>query len=82
MRIQANDEKKIVTIWLTGEDQANPDSSAFLDPIIKAWRAKSYYPVVFRSGKSDLYDSTAGLLIHNRDSAVRKEIENEKAVKT
>lgn len=81
MRIQQNEEKKIVTIWLTSEDQANPDCDVFIDPIIKTWKSKAYYPVVFRSGRSNLYDSTAGLLLHNRDSAVRKEIEHEKNVK-
>lgn len=82
MRIQTNDEKKIVTIWLTNEDQANPDCSAFLDPLISAWKAKAYYPVVFRSGRGELYDSTAGLLLHNRDASVRKEIETEHAVRS
>lgn len=78
MRIQTNEEKKIVTIWLTHDDQANPYCTAFLDPLISAWKAKAYYPVVFCSGKNDLCDSTAGLLLHNRDTAVRREVENEK----
>ena len=35
MRIQTNDEKKIVTIWLTNDDQADPSCSEILDPILK-----------------------------------------------
>lgn len=81
MRIQTNEEKKIVTIWLTGDEQLNPYCSAFLDSLISAWKAKQYFPIIFRSGKNDLYDSTAGLLLHNRDAAVRKEIEIEKNIR-
>lgn len=81
MRIQTNDEKKIVTIWLTGDEQANPECGAFLDSLVRTWQAKSYIPVIFRSGKNDLYDSTAGLLLHNRDTAVKKEMEQEKAMR-
>ena len=82
MRIQTNEEKKIVTIWLTGQDQANPCCNAFMDPLINAWKAKQYFPVIFRSGTHDLYDNTTGLLLHNRDANVRKEIEQEKFAKT
>lgn len=81
MRIQTNDEKKIVTIWLTNDDQANPSCSEILDPILKDWKAKKYFPVIFCSGAHDLYDTTAGLLLHNRDASVKKEIAAEKAAK-
>ena len=82
MLIQTNDEKKIVTIWLTNDEQTAPSCSAVLDPLLKVWKAKQYFPVVFRSGAHDLYDNTAGLLLHNRDAAVRKEIAAEKAEKS
>lgn len=81
MRIHTNEEKKLVTIWLTSEDQSNPACDAFLDPLISVWKAKAYFPVVFRSGIDSLYDNTAGLLLHNRDTVLRKEIESEKAIK-
>ena len=71
MRILPNDEKKIVTIWLTNEDPSDSSFSTIPEPLLKDRKAKKYLPVVFRSGTQDLYDNTAGLLLHNRTALTR-----------
>ncbi len=81
MRVQTNDIKKTAAIWLTHEDQENPYCSALLDSLVSVCKRNGFFPVIFRSGSSDLYDSTEGLLLHNRNNAIRKEVERERSVK-
>jgi len=80
--IQENRDKKSVIIWLSNEDQADETFMASLDQIIKDWTDQKYFPVIFRSGKNDLYENTYAMLKHNRELSAQYEVKREKARKT
>ena len=74
MMIQVGENKKDVFIWLTNADQAGEKAEETLSAVIAEWKARGFYPVIFRSGRADLYDQTFALLKHNRDAAARREV--------
>ncbi len=80
MQILANDDKKIVTIWLTKEEQEDHGCASILEHLIRSWREKQYYPVIFRSGTEDLYDSTLALLKYNKRRSAEREVQQAKQV--
>ena len=74
------DEKhKFAEIWMTNADQADPAIEAQAQRLCKEWRAKGYLPVIYRSGKEDLYEMTSALLVSNRNRMARREAEAERA---
>ncbi len=79
MVIYKNEQKRILTVWLTKEDQQNTACMASLQPLIREWSAQKYLPVIFRSGKENLEENTSAMLKHNREVTVRREMEREKS---
>ena len=79
MVVYKNEQKRILTIWLTNADQQNTACMASLSPLIAEWSAQKYLPVIFRSGKENLEENTSGMLKHNREVTVRREMEREKS---
>lgn len=77
MHVQKNDSKKIVSIWLTQEEQDNPSLMNKLPELLCYCQKENYYPVVFRSGREELYDSIFLLLHHNREVAAREEMQSD-----
>ena len=74
------DEKhKFAEFWMTNADQADPEIEAQALRLCKQWHAKGYLPVIFRSGKEDLYEMTSALLVSNRDRMARREAEADRA---
>ena len=71
--IQVDENKKNTFIWLTKADQSCETTAGKIPTLIAEWKAKGFYPVIFRSGKEDLYDLTFSLLKHNRETAARRE---------
>ena len=61
MRIEADRQQKLVTIWLP-KDEAGTGLNAIVDQ----YRGMRYRVAVFRSGKQDLLECTTGLLLNNR----------------
>ncbi len=71
--IQVGENKRDVFIWLTNADQACETAEETLTVVISEWKAKGFYPVVFRSGREELHDLTFSLLKHNREVTARCE---------
>ena len=68
MEICVRDSLKIVEIWLTNSEQGDAVLRQSLQPMYEKYKQKKYKVAVFESGNGDLFDKTAGLLLHNRKS--------------
>jgi len=62
MRLQIDNEKRLVLAWLASDE----DYAATAQPVIDQYRGTKYKVVVIRSGKGDLKESLTGLLWANR----------------
>lgn len=67
MEINILDSKKRVEIWLTSEDSNNKDVDETVKKMIKDYRSKKYFVVIFRSGTGNLLDNSELLLLHNKN---------------
>ena len=61
MRIEADKQQRLVTIWLP-KDEAGTQ----LNTIVDQYCGMRYRVAVFRSGEQDLLECTTGLLLNNR----------------
>jgi len=66
IELQVRDSEKIVEIWLTSAEKKDKQVQQLLQPVYTNYKAQKYRVAVFCSGQRDLFDSTAGLLLHNR----------------
>ena len=65
MEINVSDDKHIVEIWLTNQEQEDESVSEFVQSTAEKYSDKKYKVAVFKSGDHDLYDCTEGLIKHN-----------------
>lgn len=79
MEFILDEQHKFAEIWMTNADQADPEIEAQAQRLCKEWHAKGYLPVIYRSGKEDLYEMTSALLVSNRNRMARREAEAERA---
>lgn len=49
--------------------------------LCKEKHAKGYLPVIYRSGREDLYEMTSALLVSNRNRMARREAEADRAAR-
>ena len=63
MEITRNEQGGNIEVWLSKEER---DDAALRTALNKQWKAEGYLPVVYLSGREDLYDETLALLKHNR----------------
>lgn len=73
MQIEVLQASKMVAIWLTSAEAADPGMQARLVDIYADCAAKKFTPAVFRSGRASLPERTSGLLIHNRHQTAQRE---------
>ena len=74
MTADIHPKKQQVCIWLTRDEQDDPELQEELKQIIHAYSDQKYMVVVFHSGKDDhLYEDTLEMLAHNRRLAAKKE---------
>ena len=66
LEIQVKDSDKIVEIWLSNAEKEDVALRDSLKPMYIDYNMKKYKIAVFESGTGDLFDTTAGLLLHNR----------------
>jgi len=66
IELQVRDSEKIVEIWLTSAEKKDKQVQQLLQPVYTNYKTQKYKVAVFCSGQRDLFDSTAGLLLHNR----------------
>ena len=79
MELTVKDERKLVEIWLTNAEKADPVLRASLQGIYDKFKKKKYLVAVFESGNGDLYAQTRDLLLYNRQRLAEQEIRREKA---
>ena len=68
MKVQINDREKMVTIWLTHQDQEDAGIQETIQKISTEYKSKKYLVGVFLSGQEDLLEQTSGLLCHNQQT--------------
>ncbi|MGM9537670.1 MAG: hypothetical protein ACI3VN_05000 [Candidatus Onthomonas sp.] len=75
MELNVRDDRKIVEVWLTNEEQRDENLQARLKPLCQAYKEKKYTVAVFLSGSEDLTQRTSDLLCYNRKRLARLEAE-------
>ena len=77
MMNEIHEELKIMTVWLTKNESADP---ALRDRLTKECveNSKGYKVAVFFSGNDNLYETTSALLRYNRKRMAQMEVEKEK----
>ncbi len=80
MEIQVRDDMKLVTLWLTREEQEDGTVREQLKQIYAHYGAKKYMVAQFHSGTEDLYTNTRDLLLFNRKRVEELAVQREKQV--
>ena len=80
MKMNVDEKKKIIDIWLTKAEKNDEKLKESLKDIYKKYSAQKYLVAVFMSGEQDLYEGTRDLLLYNRHRAAEKEVQAERAV--
>jgi hypothetical protein len=78
LEIEIRKDLGFAEVWLTNDDQKNEELLAWLQEQYPRWRAQKLMPVIFRSGKEDLYENTLALLKYNRRRSAELELAREK----
>ena len=82
MEIEVNEKARLAEFWLTRAEADDAALRASLLPQFQEWKEKKYLPVVYLSGREDLYDCTLALLRHNREVSARRTVEARTKKKT
>lgn len=62
MEMMIDHQHHLISIWLPNDEK----DVAILEPVFRKYRGSPYKVAVFRSGKGDLVNNTAGLLRVNK----------------
>ena len=81
MEINVRDDKKIVEVWLTNQEQRDERLQKQLEDLYQQYSKKKYFVVVFKSGNQDLAEETSALLCYNRKRLAEQEV-RKKRVRT
>ncbi len=79
MEINVRDDRKIVEVWLTREEQQDQASMVQLKPLCQQYRDKKYTVAVFLSGMQDLAEETGALLRLNRRRSAELEVKRKRS---
>lgn len=79
MEINVRDDKRIVEVWLTREEQGNQALREKLRPLYQQYRTKKYTVAVFLSGTQDLAEETSALLRYNRRRSAELEVKRKRS---
>lgn len=66
MEINVDNERKLVELWLSHDEQDDPVFMETLKPRYREYADRKYLVAVFQSGSRDLYQATSDLLCYNR----------------
>ena len=75
MELYVRDDRKLVEVWLTHEDEQNAELQAMLKDLNRLYKELKYTVAVFHSGSDDLTQLTGDLLCYNRKALARKEVQ-------
>ena len=79
MEIERNEEKKIISVWLTKAESKDEALQNRLKPMYAKCKKEIYLVAVYHSGTEDLYRSTLDLLAYNKKRCAELAIKREKA---
>ena len=66
MQINPNHVSRIIEVWLTKADAADPCIQAQLHKLYQQYNGSGYWVVVYQSGHDPLYDTMRDLLRCNK----------------
>ena len=78
MEINVRDDRKIVEVWLTNEEQQDQALREKLKPLYRQYEAKKYKVAVFLSGSRDLAEETGALLRYNKKRIAELEVQRKR----
>lgn len=78
MEIIVQEQRKLVTVWLTRKEQENGALREQLKSLYAGYAEKKYTVAVFLSGGGELYHNTRDLLLYNRRKLAEAEVQREK----
>lgn len=78
MEINVRDDRRIVEIWLTNEEQQDRAFRENLKPLYQQYKAKKYTVAVFLSGSRELAEETGALLCYNKKRSAELEVKRER----
>lgn len=81
MKVEVFDDKKLVCVWLSHQDQNDPALQERLKPLYQEYKKKKYLVSVFFSGHEDIEELTRNLLQYNRKKIEENSIAAEKKKK-
>lgn len=67
MLIKIDEQYKIAGIWITREENENPETKQKIQSLLLQYKKKKYIPVVYISGTKDFVKQTAMLLSYNKN---------------
>ena len=74
MELNVQDDRKIVEVWLTHEDEQNDELQVMLKALYRLYKEQKYTVAVLHSGTGDLTRQTSDLLCYNRKELARQEV--------
>lgn len=82
MEIERNEEKKIISVWLTKAESQDQDLQRRLKAMYPKWKQQKYLVAVYHSGKEDLFESTLALLAYNKKRCAELAVKRAKTTPT
>ena len=82
MEIERNEEKKIISVWLTKAESQDEDLQRRLKTMYPKWKKDKYLVAVYHSGKKDLFESTLALLAYNKKHCAELAVQRAKEQKS
>ena len=82
MEIERNEEKKIISVWLTKAESQDQELQRRLKAMYPKWKKEKYLVAVYHSGKEDLFESTLALLSYNKKRCAELAAQREREQKT
>ena len=78
MEIYVRDDEKLIEVWLTRQEQEDPERKRQLEKIYRMGKEKRCLVAVFLSGREELGELTSAMLRHNRDKLARQEVQRQR----
>lgn len=82
MEIERNEEKKIISVWLTRAESRDEDLQRRLKTMYPKWKKEKYLVAVYHSGQEDLFESTLALLAYNKKRCAELAVQRAKDQKS
>ena len=81
MEIERNEEKRIISVWLTRAESQDENLQRRLKSMYPKWKKDKYLVAVYHSGKEDLFESTLALLAYNKKRCAELTVQRAKGQK-